>query len=584
MAGDRTHPTTQISLPPSVDVLICGFGPVGATLANLLGRHGVSTLVIDKATEIFHAPRAIALDNEALRILQMAGLEDGAFETVAIPRVRMRSPLFGQFACARTQGQIDGHPKLVTFLQPQLEQVLRERLAAYRAITVATGVELSGVDQDADGVTVRLNPPGGEMALVRARYLVGADGASSSVRQQLGIAFDGETFAQDWLVVDAKRIPAQIEDVEFLCDPRRPGPHMVAPGGRQRWEFMLMPGESRAAMEQPDMVRRLLAPWAGTADVEIERAAVYRFHARIARRFVEGRVFLVGDAAHITPPFAGQGLVAGLRDAANLSWKLAWVVKGWAAPAILGSYDVERRPHVKAMIGFARFMGALVMPRNRVAAFLIHGAMILSRLVPGLRNAFTELEIKPRNRFRRGLFAANDGSSRLCRGDVLPQGWVRSAAGGSVVPGPVVPGDQALGDAMALLGFGVDPAAWLTPDQLRQWAISGGTIVPLMARGVTASTTNGAWEDVSGTLVPAIAQDWLAIVRPDRTIVVDGPPSAAGAMIEAVLCLLGSPRVQPDTMGSVRAVAGAPAAATNRLIGSAKEAGRETGPSPIGMF
>lgn len=536
------------ALPTSVDVLVCGLGPVGATLANLLGRYGVRTLVIDKATEIYRAPRAIALDNEALRILQMAGLEEGAFDRVAIPRVRMLSPLFGQFACANTAGQIDGHPKLVTFLQPQLETVLRERLAGCPEIAVATGLELLGFEQHDEGVVARFPGIDGEVLAVRARYLVGADGASSAVRRMLGVSFDGESFAQDWLVVDAKQVPVPIDDVEFLCDPRRPGPHMVAPGGRHRWEFMLLPGETRAEMEQPDRVRRLLEPWTGGAEVEIERVAVYRFHARVARRFSDRRVFLVGDAAHITPPFAGQGLVAGLRDAANLAWKLAWVLKGRAAPAILDSYDVERRPHARAMVKFARFMGALIMPRNRAAAVMIHGAMILSRFIPGLRNAFAELEIKPRNRFRYGLFVANERSARLRPGDVLPQGWLRSASG------EVVLGDEALGGAMALLGFGIDPAAKLSRRQACRWQAFGGRTVPIFARGAAAARLEAAWEDLSGTLVPAVAAGWVAIVRPDRTIVVDGPPDAAEALVERVLSLFASPLARAAEGQGLRAV------------------------------
>ncbi|HRI17433.1 MAG TPA: bifunctional 3-(3-hydroxy-phenyl)propionate/3-hydroxycinnamic acid hydroxylase, partial [Burkholderiaceae bacterium] len=364
----------EITLP-AVDVLIVGYGPVGATLANLLGRYGVRTLVIDKATEIFRAPRAIALDNEALRILQMAGLEEGAIDTVAIPAVHMRSPLFGNYARIAAAGQIDGHPKLVTFFQPQLEAVLRERLARYDCVRAMTGVELLGFEPQAEGVSVQLQLADGATARVSTRFLVGADGANSKVRQDLGLGFGGRTFAQDWLVVDAKRVPEPIRDIEFICDPARPVPHMVAPGDRQRWEFMLRPGETREEMERPETVRRLLAPWARTEDIEIERVAVYRFHARVADRFSKGRVFLVGDAAHITPPFAGQGLVAGLRDVANLSWKLAWVAQGRADEAILDSYDTERRPHAKAIINLALFMGKLVMPSHRVAAFLTHGLM-----------------------------------------------------------------------------------------------------------------------------------------------------------------------------------------------------------------
>jgi 3-(3-hydroxy-phenyl)propionate hydroxylase len=202
------------------------------------------------------------------------------------------------------------------------------------------------------------------------------------------------------------------------------------------------------------------------------------------------------------------------------------------------------------MINFARFMGALVMPRNRAAAFLIHGAMILSRFVPGLRNAFTELEIKPRNRFRRGLFAANDRSNRLRRGDVLPQGWLGPAAGGAVVLG-----DDALGGAIALIGFGIDPAARLSCLQARRWQAFGGAIVPITARGSPVSMPQAAWEDISGTLVPTVATGWVGIVRPDRTVVVGGPPDAAGAMVEQVLELFGAQLAEAAEEKSLRAVA-----------------------------
>ncbi len=525
----------QIQLP-AVDVLIVGYGPVGATLANLLGRYGVRTLVVDKATEIFRAPRAIALDNEALRILQMAGLEEGAIDTVAIPAVHMRSPLFGNYARIAAAGQIDGHPKLVTFYQPQLEAVLRERLAKYDCVQAMTGVELLGFEPQAEGVAVQLKLADSSVARVAARFLVGADGANSKVRQDLGLAFGGRTFAQDWLVVDAKRVPNPIRDIEFICDPARPVPHMVAPGDRQRWEFMLRPGETREQMERPEVVRQLLAPWARTEDIQIERVAVYRFHARVADRFSQGRVFLVGDAAHITPPFAGQGLVAGLRDVANLSWKLAWVAQGRADARILDSYDVERRPHAKAIINLALFMGKLVMPSNRIAAFVTHGLMRTLGLVPRLRRVFEELEIKPQNRFAQGLFAPRERGARLDRGGALPQGWVRSAADGRIVLS-----DDAIGLQLALIGFGTDAESRLGAELRAQWRAAGGQVLQITQRGRPVDVPASAWEDLTGTLLPGAApQGWVAIVRPDRTVLIDGPADQAPALVQRALALLGN--------------------------------------------
>ena len=518
----------------SFDVLIVGLGPVGAALANLLGRYGIEVLVIDKATDIFMAPRAIALDNEALRVLQMCGLAEGDLDVVAIPEVRMHSPLFGQYSRAVTAGALDGHPKLVTFYQPQLETVLRRRLSDLHSVRVELGVELKGFEQSAEGVTALLRTSEGQERRIAARYLVGADGANSLVRQRLGQEFKGKTYAEDWLVVDALHVPKPIDHVEFICDPTRPTPHMVAPGDRQRWEFKLRPGETREQMEHPDTVRRLLQPWTQGRDIEIERVAVYRFHARVAGTFQVGRAFLVGDAAHITPPFIGQGLVAGLRDVANLGWKLAWVIQGKARADLLSSYTQERQPHVRAMIRLAQLMGRLVMPGNRLTAFVTHGSMKLLSRIPRLRRLFEHLEIKPANRFKKGCFAARQRRARFFRGGQLPQVWVRGAAGGELKLS-----DDALGPGFALVGFGVDPTSSLRPEEKQAWQAAGGCFVRIDARGPSASTPGvDTWEDLAGALVPHQAPSgWVAVVRPDKVVMHDGPVASAGDLVRQSLGL-----------------------------------------------
>ncbi|MES2149328.1 MAG: bifunctional 3-(3-hydroxy-phenyl)propionate/3-hydroxycinnamic acid hydroxylase [Pseudomonadota bacterium] len=537
----------QESLPSNVDVLVVGMGPVGATAANLLGRCGLRTLVIDAAHDIYMAPRAIVLDNEALRILQMAGLEDGAFATCAIAQVQMRSPLFGRYARANTAGQIDCHPQLVTFHQPELERVLRARLRQYACVRTALGTELADFTQDQHGVRASLRQADGTLATVQARFLIGADGASSFVRRHLGLGFEGKTFTQDWLVVDVLDAPVPISDIEFICDPRRPSPHMPAPGNRQRWEFMLHPGETREQMEHPDTIGALLAPWCDARDCTIERTAVYRFHARIVDRFSNGRVFLAGDAAHITPPFVGQGLVAGLRDVANLCWKLDWVAQGRAPLSMLESYDTERRPHARAIINLARMMGALVMPRNRAMALLTHGLMGILHRLPFTRPLFEDLKIKPANRFPRGLFQPGRGGARLVRGGPLPQGLLRRLAGA-----PCVPSDDYLGGALTLIGFGCDPAAQLGPQLAAAWQAAGARIVALRHRG-QADLGEAAWEDVTDSLVPGAAPvGWVAAVRPDRVVLHDGPLARVDDIVRESLALLGC--ASPGTVASLSPV------------------------------
>lgn len=527
---------TCSELPPeTVDVLVVGYGPAGATLAALLGRYGIDTLVLDKTREILPMPRAIALDNEALRILQLAGLAEDAFEKIVIPEVRMHSPVLGQFARANTTGCIDGHPKLVTFYQPDLEHAMRAKVSQHASVTSMGGFELESLAEEPDCVVASVRDQKGRKHFIRARYLVGADGASSRVRSLIGQDFEGETYAEDWLIVDAgNRHQSAIDHVEFICDPARPAPHMPAPGGRERWEFMLRPGEAREEMESPESIARLIAPWIDPRELQIERKAVYRFHARCCNSFKKGRIFLVGDAAHITPPFVGQGLVAGLRDVANLAWKLAWVLRGQASASVLDSYDEERRPHAKAMIDMAKLMGRLVMPRNRLAAFLIHGLMRSLALTPATRKYFEELEIKPKNIFRRGLFAPHRRGDALVRGGLFPQAWVRDAQQ------RVHRSDEALGDRLTLVGFAVDPLSLLSPAQVDCWARLGGGFVQIGACGQRPGGASNFIEDLNHDLLPRAPRGTLVVVRPDRHIMHHAPSTEAARLVQTCMDLMAS--------------------------------------------
>lgn len=522
------------ALPEAVDVLIVGNGPVGATLAALLGRYGVQALVVDRIHDILLMPRAIALDNEALRILQLAGLAEDAFEKIVIPEVRMHCPLVGQFGRANTAGSLDGHPKLVTFYQPDLERTMRAQSQGFASVDSRGGLELEDLSQDGDGVLARLRNEAGLPCSVRARYLIGADGASSKVRGLIGQDFDGHSYAEDWLIVDAcGRERKAIDHVEFICDHRRPTPHMPAPGGRERWEFMLRPGETREQMEDAERIGELLEQWIEPSQLNIERKAVYRFHARCCERFQNGRVFLIGDAAHITPPFVGQGLVAGLRDAANLAWKLAWVLQGRAAPTILDSYDRERRPHAQQMIDLAKLMGRLIMPRNALLAAFGHGLMRTLSLIPPARRHFEELDIKPKNIFKRGLFMRKSWRGRVQRGGLLPQGLVRTA------DGSIQLSDEALGDRLTLIGLGTDPRALLMPEAQRRWEAAGGGYLQVGLHGQRGASATPFVEDLGQCLMPLAPARSLLVVRPDRIIMHDGSAEQAEALVGDCLKLLG---------------------------------------------
>ncbi len=519
-----------------VDVLVIGMGPVGVAFANLLGRLGVQALVVDTSTEIYDKPRAISLDNEALRVLQAVGVAEGELEMKVISQVQYYSPIFGRFARMNTSAVVDTHPAVICFYQPDLERLLRKKLAQYPNIQTMLGVSLGEFTQDASQVNAKLVRECGSLIHVKSRYIVGCDGSNSKVRQTLGIDFKGKSFQQDWLIVDARNVPTPIDHVEFVCDPKRPSPHMCAPGNRQRWEFMLQPGESREEMLKPETIQRLLKPWCDIDSIDIERTAVYRFHARLAQSFSKGRAFLVGDAAHITPPFAGQGLVSGLRDTCNLAWKISWVLQGKAHEKILQSYDTERRPHAKKIINIALLLGKLIMPSNMFKAFIVHGLMRATRWIPGCRSLFEEMKIKPENTFSGGMFQRVKGRNRLRAGSTIAQVLAQRS---NETPQR---SDDLVGINLALIGIHVDPTPHLSAQSQQQLQRMGGKIWhwrknnhPQIGHFSQAARLDILGEVFDKKIPPT---GWLAIVRPDRCILVEGPVEQADQLVKAAFEML----------------------------------------------
>jgi 3-(3-hydroxy-phenyl)propionate hydroxylase len=528
-----------VTAQPRYQVLIVGAGPVGASCALLLGGHGVRTLIVDRTSGIMELPRAISLDHEALRVLQATGVLELLREGMpAVPAGRIVSRYVGDLIDIDTQGVLDGHPKLVSFSQPQLERVMRAALARQPGMELREGVECVELTEERSGVRARLQSADGTSCFVRADYVIGADGANSFVRKARGIGFGGHTYQQDWLIVDVADAPGErIEQYRFYSDPRRPHVHVPGPAGSQRWEFMMMPGETREQLEHVEQIRSLIAPWGELADMRVLRTAVYRFHARTAERIRCGRVLLAGDSAHVTPPFAGQGLCSGLRDAFNLSWKLAWVLNGRASEAILDSYDHERLPHVRSMIRLAVMIGRILMPTNRFYARCRDYLIRAVRALRPTRDSLEQRKVRPNAVFARGLFLP--GQPRRCRivpGSLLPQGIVRAPAG------KLMWADDALGNDLTLVGCGVDPAAVLDPDTLDAWQRVGGQCVFLRARqqnlAVLPAIRSQVLEDETGTYARLATIGTLMIVRPDRVVLGVADRADAAGLVRAAVELL----------------------------------------------
>lgn len=348
------------------DVAIIGCGPVGAFAANLLGKSGLSVLVIEQEAHPYPLPRAVHLDHEMMRLFQSAGVIDRVAADMRDTEGHLH--VGADHGVIRYMGTV-GRARPFSwsndyfFYQPELEQHLRDALGAYPRLSVRFGVGFEGLEQDGETVTLRLSD--GDRA--QARYVIACDGARSAVRKALSIRLDDLDFEEPWLVVDAEvdgpvRFPdlwgvppeADLQKLSvMMCDPRRPATIVPGRGNHRRWEFMLLPGEDDRAMMQPDKVAALVEPYLSGVPHKVVRAATYRFHGLIAERWRQGGVFLAGDAAHQTPPFFGQGMCHGLRDVANLAWKLELVLSGRAPDALLDSYQPERDPHVRAVISAA---------------------------------------------------------------------------------------------------------------------------------------------------------------------------------------------------------------------------------------
>lgn len=468
--------------------IIVGAGPVGLMLANLLGLSGARVLVLERRAEPYTVPRAIAYDAETLRLFQKIGLLDQWAPTleVDVPVAYFNGAGRELMRMSRFERPY-GHSQLGSFYQPEMEAVLRAGLARFDDVDVRMGAAVTGLSQDADGVRVAFTTADGERHLAEADYVTGCDGGQSFVRDAAGIGFGGATFAEKWLVVDCIDEGYGVREMQFFCDPARPALTLPVSRGRRRWEFLQMPGETSADLEREESVRRLIAGYAPHDRSVIERATVYTFHARYADRFRERRVLLAGDAAHVNPPFAGQGLNGGLRDAQNLAWKLDLVRRGLAGDALLDSYETERRPHVQAMTDLAIKLGNTVMPTARWRATLRDLSLAMMNMVPGHKDHVDGGGLLPRPRLV-------DGAIR----------GTAKAAGHMLVQPPIddVLLDELIGAGWAALGVGTDPENGLH-------AQDRALLAQLGARLVQADHP---------ALVKQVGAGRIAIVRPDRFI------------------------------------------------------------------
>jgi len=408
------------------DVAIIGYGPVGATLAGLLGRLGLDVVVSDKNYEIYPMPRAVGFDHDAMRIFQQIGISDSIQAFVEPFREEIYLGADGSvlqhFKHMPEPYPLTWDPHF-TCNQPGIERELRSHIAKMSNVQVNLGYEFQSFEQHSDSVTVHLKDGHGQREMYKAKYLVGCDGASSSIRSLLNIELENLDYDEPWLVVDMKvkdaylaKLP--VTNVQY-CNPTRPSTLICCPGNHRRWEFMKMPSDSPDALIQEHQLWELMSPWINPGEADIWRAASYRFHALIAQKWQHGRIFLAGDSAHQTPPFLGQGMCQGIRDAGNLAWKLQHVITGKAQESILATYQSERRPNVFATTQLAKECGLMISERD-VAKAKIRDAEI-SEATAGVGRTIIRQDLIPP--FEVGFI---DSAAPLA-GNVFPQPLVETS-------------------------------------------------------------------------------------------------------------------------------------------------------------
>lgn len=352
--------------PKDIPVVIVGAGPTGLTAANLLAVYGIDCVILEKNEGPMDLPRALVIDDEGARTMQVFGLDKTYLkDTLEGVGSRYYDDEGNCFAETGRGSRNFGFAKRIFFFQPELEAALRDVSAETSPGTLHFGAQVTDVRNGPDHALVTVQDADGHSHQIRTHWVLACDGGRSPTRERLGIPMSGNTYAEDWIVVDTVNDPDRTLYSKFFCSGSRPTVSVPAPFGGRRYEFMLQPGETREQVLEDGFLEALMAPYRPYRTKDIIRKTVYRFHARMAEQFQSGRILLMGDAAHLTPPFAGQGMNAGLRDALNVAWKLAAILRGGADAHIMQSYEAERRKPAWDMIQLAVAMGSIVMPAGR---------------------------------------------------------------------------------------------------------------------------------------------------------------------------------------------------------------------------
>ncbi len=558
-----------------VDVLVVGAGPVGLTLANILGLQGIRTLVIEERESLIDYPRGVGLDDESLRTFQSIGLVEHILpHTVPNQILRFFDAKRRVLAEMAPPDARFGWPKRNGFVQPLVDAELLRGLERFEHVEVQWDHPMSSCVQAADAVTVECGSDGNASS-IRARYVVGCDGGRSITRRMMGVSFDGTTSSTRWLVVDIANDPLGHPNSEVGADPERPYASISIAHGIRRFEFMIHADETDEQAEDPAFLTRMLARMVPHPDrVDVIRRRVYTHHSRIAGAFRSGRMLLAGDAAHLMPVWQGQGYNSGIRDAANLGWKLAAVVTGRAGDGLLDTYDMERRKHARAMIDLSTMVGRVISPTDRRVATARDLIVRAASVVPSLKRYVLEMRFKPMPRYERGAVVhaePRDADSPVGTLFIQPRVDTRAQQDALL--------DDVLGTWFAVLCWNNNPRKILGEEAFARWKDLGARFFALRPLTqldwaghddpdvvIVGDRTGGlkAWFDSR--------KESVVFLRPDRCIagacIAQLAPELSASLIEALALTPGGGEL-PSATGSMLYVPQPAAESTGAVAGPA---------------
>lgn len=560
------------------DVLIVGAGPVGLSLANFLGQYGIDVELVEGRPSLIDYPRGVGLDDESFRSIQAMGLVDEV-TPFTVPHHVMRL-VNGRGEVIMTndpKGEPLGWARKHGFIQPLVDKVLFEALGRYPNVEATFGRRLVGLEERGDSVVATLGdssadedgcivPADAPTVEITAKYVVGAEGGRSFTREWMGVDFAGKSPSTRWVVIDVNNDPLGAPNVYLGADPARPYVSIGLPHGIRRWEFMLFDHEPSEKVEDDAFVADLLRDHVpDSAALDVIRRRVFTHHGRIASSFRKGRVLIAGDAAHLMPVWMGQGWNSGMRDATNLAWKLATVLRGDAADTLLDTYDHERRDHAKAMIDLSMTFGSVIKPTNRLVCLARDTTSRLLNLSPQVKNYFADMRFKPIPRYSRGVVVEPDtltaGTSSPARrsravtvrnavdkstpvGRQFIQPWVRTAEHERARL------DDVIGPWWVVAAWGNDPARLFPPEDVERLQQLGFRFVSFMsdtqrpwAEREYAGSPTTVVGDIDGSL-----KSWfdtratgVVFLRPDRFVAAIALAQQAPQAFHATLAALSAP-------------------------------------------